>query len=119
MARPIIDPKAKLAKKIRKASQSLRTRLPSPWPVRDASSPWIRREPAYPFLDTATALVLAANGADTKLSAAAATVSREGSGIAGDDPQSAKSFSVKQGRVVQVTGPDGVKHSVRIVGPAL
>ena len=36
-------------------------------------------------LDTATAPVLDANGADTKLSAAAATVSREASGIAGDD----------------------------------
>ena len=33
--------------------------------------------------------------------------------------QSAKSFSVNQGRTVEVTGPDGVKHSVRIVGPAL
>ena len=72
-----------------------------------------------PSLDTATAPVLDANGADTKLSAAAATVSREGSGIAGDDPQSAKSFSVKQGRVVEVTGSDGVKHPVRIVGPSL
>ena len=41
------------------------------------------------------------------------------SGIAGDDLESAKSFSVKQGRTVEVTGPDGVKRSVRIVGPAL
>ena len=43
------------------------------------------RTPGAPSLDTATAPVLDANGADTKLSAAAATVSREGSGIAGDD----------------------------------
>jgi len=26
---------------------------------------------------------------------------------------------VKQGRMVEVTGPDGVKRSVRIVGPSL
>jgi hypothetical protein len=26
---------------------------------------------------------------------------------------------VKQGRMVEVTGADGVKHSVRIVGPSL
>ena len=69
--------------------------------------------------DTATAPVLDANGADTKLSAAAATVSREGSGIAGGDVENAKSFSVNQGRTVEVTGPDGVKHTVRIVGPTL
>ncbi len=87
---------------------------------------WARRSPApgqarrrAPSLDTATAPVLDANGADTKLSAAAATVSREGSGIAGDDVQNAKNFSVKQGRMVESTGPDGVKRSVRIVGPAL
>jgi hypothetical protein len=75
--------------------------------------------PGAPSLDTATAPVLDANGADTKLSAAAATVSREGSGIAGGDVENAKSFSVKQGRTVEVTGADGVKHSVRIVGPEL
>ena len=45
--------------------------------------------------------VLDANGADTKLSAEAATVSREASGIAGDDVQGAKSFSVNQGRTVE------------------
>ena len=92
------------------------------WARRPASSwasSWIRNEPGAPSLDTATAPVLDANGADTKLSAAAATVSREGSGIAGDGVESAKSFSVKQGRVVEVTGADGVKHAVRIVGPSL
>ena len=117
MARPIIDPKAKLAidskgKPIAPNASLLAGPGATPVPGSGAN-------PGAPSLDTATAPVLDANGADTKLSAAAATVSREGSGIAGDDPQSAKSFSVKQGRVVQVTGPDGVKHSVRIVGPTL
>jgi hypothetical protein len=75
--------------------------------------------PGAPSPDTGSAAVLDANGADTKLSAAAATVSRETSGIAGDDVQGAKSFSVNQGRTVEATGPEGVKRSVRIVGPAL
>jgi hypothetical protein len=121
MARPIIDPKAKLAidskgKPIVPNASLLAG--PGAPPVLgpvpgSGASPWA------PSLDTATAPVLDANGADTKLSAAAATVSREGSGIAGDGVESAKSFSVKQGRMVEVTGADGVKHSVRIVGPSL
>jgi Protein of unknown function (DUF2865) len=121
MARPIIDPKAKLAIDskgkpiVPNASLLAGPGAPpvlGPVPGSDAS-------PGAPSLDTATAPVLDANGADTKLSAAAATVSREGSGIAGDGVESAKSFSVKQGRMVEVTGADGVKHSVRIVGPSL
>ena len=79
-----------------------------------------RRTPgATPPADAANAPVLDINGTDTKLSAETATVSREASGIAGDDVQGAKSFSVNQGRTVEVTGPDGVKRTVRIVGPAL
>ncbi len=121
MARPIIDPKAKLAIDskgkpiVPNASLLAGPGAPpvlGPVPGAGASS-------GAPSLDTATAPVLDANGADTKLSAAAATVSREGSGIAGDGVESAKSFSVKQGRTVEVTGADGVKHSVRIVGPTL
>jgi hypothetical protein len=121
MARPIIDPKAKLAidskgKPIVPNASLLAG--PGAPPVL-GPVPGSGASPAAPSLDTATAPVLDANGADTKLSAAAATVSREGSGIAGDDLQSAKSFNVNQGRMVEVTGSDGVKHSVRIVGPSL
>jgi hypothetical protein len=121
MARPIIDPKAKLAidskgKPIVPNASLLAG--PGAPPVL-GPVPGSGASPAAPSLDTATAPVLDANGADTKLSAAAATVSREGSGIAGDGVESAKSFSVKQGRTVEVTGSDGVKHSVRIVGPTL
>ena len=133
MARPIIDPKAKLAidskgKPIVPNASLLAG--PGAPPVLGPGVPPVLgpgvppvlgpgANPGPPSLDTATAPVLDANGADTKLSAAAATVSREGSGIAGDDLQSAKSFNVKQGRMVEVTGADGVKHSVRIVGPSL
>jgi Protein of unknown function (DUF2865) len=121
MARPIIDPKAKLAidskgKPIVPNASLLAG--PGAPPVL-GPVPGSGTSPGAPSLDTATAPVLDANGADTKLSAAAATVSREGSGIAGDGVESAKSFSVKQGRVVEVTGADGVKHAVRIVGPSL
>jgi Protein of unknown function (DUF2865) len=122
MARPIIDPKAgkpaidSKGKPIAPNASLLAG--PGAPPVL-GPVPGAGASPGAPSLDTATAPVLDANGADTKLSAAAATVSREGSGIAGDDVESAKSFSVKQGRTVEVTGSDGVKHSVRIVGPTL
>ena len=120
MARPIIDPKAKPATdlKVKPGAPGASvvagpgaTPVPGPGATPGAT-------PGAPSSDTAIAPVLDANGADTKLSAEAATVSRETSGIAGD-VQSAKSFSVNQGRTVEVTGPDGVKRSVRIVGPAL
>ena len=119
MARPIIDPKAKpavdpkakpsktLAKTTDTTASTTATTTTSPTATTTTPAP----DPATPVLD--------ANGADPALSAAAATVSREASGIAGDDVQSAKSFTVKQGRTAEVTGPDGVKRTVRIVGPTL
>ncbi len=121
MARPIIDPKAKPATDAKGKPVAPNASLlagpgatpgPGPGPTPGAT-------PGAPSSDTAIAPVLDASGADTKLSAAAATVSRETSGIAGDNLEGAKSFSVKQGRTAEVTGPDGVKRSVRIVGPAL
>jgi hypothetical protein len=114
MARPIIDPKAKPATDSKGKPNPPVVAGPGAPPVAGPGA-----TPGAPSLDTATAPVLDANGADTKLSAAAASVSREGSGIAGGDVENAKSFSVKQGRTVEVTGPDGVKHPVRIVGPTL
>jgi len=102
MARPIIDPKAKPG-------------AAAPTVVAGPGAP----ASATPPGDAANAPVLDINGTDTKLSAETATVSREASGIAGDDMQGAKSYSVKQGRTVEETGPDGVKREVRIVGPAL
>jgi hypothetical protein len=118
MARAIIDPKAKPAAdpkgKPGAPGESL-VAGPGGAPIAGPGA-----APATPSSNAGTAPpVLDANGADTKLSAAAATVSREASGIAGDDVQGAKSFGVNQGRTVESTGPDGVKRMVRIVGPAL
>jgi Protein of unknown function (DUF2865) len=103
MARQIIEPKGKPA-----ADSKAKPGAPNASAVAG---------PGAPSTDTPT--VLDANGTDTTLSAEAATVSREASGIAGDGMQGAKSYSVNQGRKVEETGPDGVKRSVRIVGPAL
>jgi hypothetical protein len=121
MARPIIDPKAKPATDAKgKPGAPNASLLAGPGATSGLGpGPTPGATPGAPSSDTAIAPVLDASGADTKLSAAAATVSRETSGIAGDDLEGAKSFSVKQGRTAEVTGPDGVKHPVRIVGPAL
>jgi hypothetical protein len=59
------------------------------------------------------------NGVDTTLSEEAATISRETSGIAGGAPQTGASVGQDQGRTVDVTGPDGLRRKVRIVGPTL
>jgi hypothetical protein len=119
MARPIIDPKAKPAPDSKGKPGAPGASVVAGPGAAPASA--LGAAPATPASDTgtATAPVLDANGADTKLSAAAATVSREASGIAGDDVQGANSFGVSQGRTVESTGPDGVKRTVRIVGPAL
>jgi hypothetical protein len=118
MARPIIDPKAKPATDLKvKPGAPNGSAVAGPGA---APAPEPGATPgAAPSSDTAIAPVLDVNGADTKLSAAAATVSRETSGIAGGDVENAKSFNVNQGRIVESTGPDGVKRPVRIVGPAL
>lgn len=116
MSRPIIDAKAKPALD---AKGKPITPVPSVVAGPGAAPPPPGATGPAPSSDTATTPVLDANGADTKLSAEAATVSRETSGIAGDDVQSAKNYNVGQGRTVESKGPDGVKRQVRIVGPAL
>jgi hypothetical protein len=65
------------------------------------------------------ALTLDANGTDTALSAAAASVSREASGIAGGGVQSGAVYGKGDGQTVTQTGPDGVNRKVRIVAPTL
>jgi len=59
------------------------------------------------------------NGVDTTLSEAAASISREASGILGGDAQTSAPVGQGQGQSVEITGPDGVKRRVRIVGPTL
>ena len=125
MARPIIDPKAKPATDSKAKPGAPNASVvagpgAAPAPGLGAtlgSTPGATS--GAPSSDTATVPVLDANGADTKLRAEAATVSRETTGIARDDVQGAASYNVNQGRTVQELGPDGVKRSVRIVGPAL
>jgi Protein of unknown function (DUF2865) len=114
MARPIVDPKAKPA-----VDPKAKPGAPGAPVVAAPGAAPAAGPGATPPVDAANAPVLDINGADTKLGAETATVSREASGIAGDDVQGAKSFSLNQGRTVEVTGPDGVKRLVRIVGPAL
>ena len=62
---------------------------------------------------------LDANGAETALSAAAANVSHEASGIAGGDTQTPAVYKQGQGQTVTEVGPNGLNRKVRIVGPTL
>jgi hypothetical protein len=116
MARPIIDPKAKPALDAKGKPMAPNASVVAGPGAAPAPGPGAT--PGAQASDAPNVPVLDANGADIKLSAEAATVSREPSGIVGD-AQAAKSFSVNQGRTVLSTGPDGVKRTVRIVGPAL
>ncbi|TAL80129.1 MAG: DUF2865 domain-containing protein [Beijerinckiaceae bacterium] len=45
------------------------------------------------------------------------TASDDSAGIATDEVKQGASYSEGQGKSVEVTGPDGAKHQVRIVGP--
>jgi Protein of unknown function (DUF2865) len=118
MSRPIIakaatDPKAKATKANAKATaQAPDAATPAPGtatPAPGTATP--APGGATPGLD--------ANGADTALSAAAAAVSRETSGIAGGDAKGGARYREGQGQTVTETGPDGVTRKVRIVAPTL
>ena len=69
--------------------------------------------PAEPTLD------LDADGIDAGLSAAAAAISRETSGITDGDAQAAPHYSLNQGRVVEQADPQGLSRRVRIIGPMI
>jgi hypothetical protein len=53
------------------------------------------------------------------LSQAAATISREASGIAGGEAQTGSRYGEDQGQTVESVGPDGVKRRVRLIDPTL
>jgi hypothetical protein len=118
MSRPIIakvaaDPKAKPGKTNGKpGAQTPDQAAASPAP---SPSPSAASDPSL----TGAGQGLNANGEDTALSAAAATVSRETSGIGGDAGQSSTFYNTTQGKIVTQTGPTGLNTKVRIVGPAL
>ena len=61
--------------------------------------------------------VLDVNGVDTKLKAATAAVSRETSGIKGEDASGASRLGLKEGAVVEEADPDGGRRRVRILTP--
>jgi hypothetical protein len=115
LSRPIIakaaaDPKAKPSK-TKAADATTTAPTAAATTTTPAATTTSSTDPTAPVLD--------ANGANTALSAAAATVSREASGIASGDAQGGTSYSESQGQTVTETGPDGVKRKVRIVGPTL
>jgi hypothetical protein len=55
------------------------------------------------------------NGVDTKLGAATATISRETSGIKDADAPHNASFGLRQGQMLEETGPDGSIRRVRVL----
>lgn len=131
MSRPIIskaaaDPKGKPAKANAKAiAPTPDAAFPQPGvassqPGVAPSQPGVAAPPggASPPPGGST-LGLDANGADTALSAAAAAVSREASGIAGGGVQSGTVYGKGDGQTVTETSPDGVSRKVRIVAPTL
>jgi hypothetical protein len=59
------------------------------------------------------------NGVDTALSAQTQAVSREGSGIASGADANSATIGKDQGTKAEEVGPDGVRRTVRIVGPTL
>jgi hypothetical protein len=59
------------------------------------------------------------DGVDTTLTAAAAEVSRESSGISDSDEQGVPHYGLNQGRIVEQADPDGSTKRVRIIGPML
>ncbi len=104
MARPIV------AKADTKKSKTSKPLVPAP----DAQTESVDAQG-----NIASGQSLDANGTDTALSAAAATVSRETSGIGGADAQGNATYGLKQGDTVTEQSPNGQPRKVRIVGPTL
>jgi hypothetical protein len=76
-----------------------------------------KARPAAPDPDEAP-VALDINGVDTTLRAAAASVSRETSGIRDEDGQRPVSFGLKQGRTIEAKDPDGSTRRVRVLPAA-
>ncbi len=82
----------------------------------------LSRPKADPKLDPKSKLKSAMQSPDPgvdALSQAAATISREASGIAGAAPQTGSRYGEDQGQTVESVGPDGVKRRVRLIDPTL
>jgi Protein of unknown function (DUF2865) len=63
-------------------------------------------------------LELDINGVDTKLSAAAASISRETSGIKDESAERRAVYRLNEGQTVEEKAPDGSPRRVRIIAPA-
>ncbi len=95
MSRPVVDPKAKVA----------------PASFTPAAEPG---PPDAPQTD----LSLDANGVDKDLKAATAVLSKEASGIKDEEAQGPVHIRLKEGRLVEEIGPDGMPRRVRVVTPS-
>ena len=82
-------------------------------PVHDPKAKPAATDPSQP--GEAAPVELDINGVDTTLSAAAAAISRETSGIRDEDAERPVSFGLKQGETVEETGPDGSTRKVRVL----
>jgi len=103
MARTILDPKKSgTDAKAKLAKTNAKTTAPTTGETVDTPAP-----------------ALDANGTDAALSAAAATISRDTTGIAGGETKGGATYDRSQGQAVEETGPDGVTRRVRIVGQGL
>ncbi len=100
------------------AEASARMSRPKPDPVeKPAAAKSASPDDEAPANADAPDLGLDADGVDTKLRAATATISRETSGIKDDDARAGSHFGLKQGQVVDEDAPDGGRRRVRIVTP--
>ena len=95
MSRPIEDPKALVARASLTKADAAATAAGSGGPPLD----------------------LDVNGVDTRLSAAAASIGRETSGIRDDSARGRATIRLNQGRTVEEKDPEGATWRVRIVGP--
>ena len=116
LSRPIMKAAADGKAKPSKSNAAATAEAPAPAP---AGAPPSGAPPSASTALDASPSALDANGAETALSAAAASVSHETSGIAGGDTQAPATYKQGQGQTVTELGPDGVARKVRIVGPRL
>jgi hypothetical protein len=101
MSRPIQDPKPKRVEIDPVSADAVETAEPST------------------TIEQPPTLDLDVDGVDTRLTAAAAEVSRESSGIGDSDDQGMPHYGLNQGRIVEQADPDGSIKRVRIIAPTL
>jgi hypothetical protein len=96
--------------------QSLRLSQPVPVPEAKAATTDSAQGAAAGSVEPAMSLDI--NGVDKGLSAAAAAMSRATSGIKYDPGEKVAAYGLRQGQVVDQTGPDGQRRRVRVLPQA-